>query len=67
MSTAHRPTWNPAQGKEVAKFRFTSGVYTKTFQGQKWFPPILRSRRRLADQVKVQAARPDIDNRRPET
>jgi len=66
MSTAHRPTWNPAQGKEVTDFRLLLGVYTKSFQGQKRFPPILSSRRRLADQVKVQAARPDIDNRRTE-
>jgi hypothetical protein len=67
MSTAHRPTWNPAQGKEVTNPSFTSGVYTNPLQGQKRLPPILSSRCRLADQVKVQAAGPDIDNRRPET
>ena len=67
MSTAHRPTWNPAQGKDVTEFRLTSRVYTKPFQGQKRFPPILSSRCRLADQVEVQAAGPDIDDRRPET
>ena len=67
MSTAHRPTWNPAQGKEVPEFSFTLGVHTNPFQGQKRLSPIFGSGRRLTDQVKVQATGPDIDNRRPET
>ena len=67
MSTTHRPTWNPAQGKEVTEFHFIPRVYASPFQGQKRLSPTLSSRCRLTDQVEVQAAGLDIDNRRPET
>ena len=63
MSAAHRPTWNPAQGKEITELCFTPGVYAPVKSGSSQLATFIASQTKLKFRQPGQTSTTDVQKR----